>query len=318
MTDTAASPFVTAKPTATAGPAGEATAGMASEATARAAGAATAGHTAPATAPPSGEAGGQNRGTARPAGAAAAGQTAPAPAPPAGEAGGQTRRGTARQDRETARQQDRDGARQDRETARQDRDAARQAEAPERTDGRSRRGTRARIQSVAVEMFTEHGYEKTSLREIAEALGVTKAALYYHFKSKEDIIRSLVEDYFGRIDALVSWAETEPAGAARRAEILRRYVAIVEEGEAAFRMLHQNQAAIQSLSGSKNTGQLFRERLSPLIRLLTGPDPGLEDRLRAAMALGGISMGWMVFSEEEPDRSRLSAAVLQVATEIAG
>src|SRR6185369_11760029 len=254
MTDTAASPIVTAKPAATAGPADET--------------------------------------TARPAGAA-----------------------TARQTREAARQT----REQDRETARQDREAARQAgEATERTDGRSRRGTRARIQAVAVEMFTEHGYEKTSLREIAEALGVTKAALYYHFKSKEDIVRSLLEDYFGHIDALVAWGETEPAGPARRAEILRRYVAIVQEGEAAFRMLHQNQAAIKSLSGSKNTGQLFRERMGPLIRLLTGPDPGLEDRLRAAMALGGISMGWMVFSEEEPDRSRLSAAVLQVATEIAG
>jgi AcrR family transcriptional regulator len=254
MTDTAASPIVTAKPAATAGPADET--------------------------------------TARPAGAA-----------------------TARQTREAARQT----REQDRETARQDREAARPAgEATERTDGRSRRGTRARIQAVAVEMFTEHGYEKTSLREIAEALGVTKAALYYHFKSKEDIVRSLLEDYFGHIDALVAWGETEPAGPARRAEILRRYVAIVQEGEAAFRMLHQNQAAIKSLSGSKNTGQLFRERMGPLIRLLTGPDPGLEDRLRAAMALGGISMGWMVFSEEEPDRSRLSAAVLQVATEIAG
>ena len=254
MTDTAASPIVTAKPAATAGPADET--------------------------------------TARPAGAA-----------------------TARQTREAARQT----REQDRETARQDREAARPAgEATERTDGRSRRGTRARIQAVAVEMFTEHGYEKTSLREIAEVLGVTKAALYYHFKSKEDIVHSLLEDYFGQIDALVSWGETEPAGPARRAEILRRYVAIVQEGEAAFRMLHQNQAAIKGLSSSKNTGQLFRERLSPLIALLTGPNPGLEDRLRAAMALGGISMGWMVFSEEEPDRSRLSAAVLQVASEIAG
>jgi AcrR family transcriptional regulator len=171
---------------------------------------------------------------------------------------------------------------------------------------------------VALELFAEHGYEKTSLREIAEALGVTKAALYYHFKSKEDIVRSLVEDYFGRVDALVSWGENEPPGPATRAEILRRYVAIVQEGEAAFRMLHQNQAAIKTLAGSKNTGELFRERLGLLIALLTGPGAGLEDRLRAAMALGGISMGWMVFSEEEPDHSRLSAAVLQVASEIAG
>jgi AcrR family transcriptional regulator len=233
----------------------------------------------------------------------------------------ETARQDREQDRETARQdrgQDREAARDEREAARGERDSARQGEAAERVDGRSRRGTRARIQAVAVEMFTEHGYEKTSLREIAEALGVTKAALYYHFKSKEDIVRSLLEDYFGRVDALVSWAQEEPAGPATRAEVLRRYVAIVAEGEAAFRMLHQNQAAIKSLSGSKQTGELFRERLGLLITLLTGPGAPLEDRLRAAMALGGISMGWMVFSEEEPDRARLSAAVLQVASEIAG
>src|ERR1039457_770640 len=48
--------------------------------------------------------------------------------------------------------------------------------------------TRQRIQAVALELFAEQGYEKTSLREIAERLGVTKAALYYHFKSKEAIV----------------------------------------------------------------------------------------------------------------------------------
>jgi AcrR family transcriptional regulator len=254
--------------------------------------------------------------------AAAAAQAAEATAGSAGEttsgAGREATAGAGREAAGQAREKVRETRERARETARQDRDATRQAEATERADGRSRRGTRARIQAVAVDMFTEHGYEKTSLREIAEALGVTKAALYYHFKSKEDIVRSLVEDYFGRVDGLVTWAEAEPPGPATRAEILRRYVAIVQEGEAAFRMLHQNQAAIKGLSNSKNTGELFRERLGLLIRLLTGPGAPLEDRLRAAMALGGISMGWMVFSEEEPDRARLSAAVLQVASEIAG
>src|ERR1700692_1968731 len=79
-----------------------------------------------------------------------------------------------------------------------------------RHDGRGRGDTRARIQQVAVQLFAEQGYEKTSLREIAERLDVTKAALYYHFKSKEDIVGSIVEDYFGQIDALVSWARTQP------------------------------------------------------------------------------------------------------------
>ena len=47
---------------------------------------------------------------------------------------------------------------------------------------RTRSDTRARIQRVALELFAEQGYDKTSLREIAERLDVTKAALYYHFK----------------------------------------------------------------------------------------------------------------------------------------
>src|SRR5271168_2021293 len=68
-----------------------------------------------------------------------------------------------------------------------------------------RREPRPQAQEVALELFAEQGYEKTSLREIAERLGVTKAALYYHFKSKEDIVHSFTDDYFAKFDALVEW-----------------------------------------------------------------------------------------------------------------
>src|SRR5512132_2864062 len=67
-----------------------------------------------------------------------------------------------------------------------------EARARHRVRGDFPRGdTRERIQAIARELFAEQGYEKTSLREIAERLGVTKAALYYHFKSKEDIVLEL-------------------------------------------------------------------------------------------------------------------------------
>src|SRR5579863_3643512 len=52
-------------------------------------------------------------------------------------------------------------------------------------------GTRARILDVALDLFIEKGYDKTSLREIAGRLGFTKAALYYHFPSKQDILMAL-------------------------------------------------------------------------------------------------------------------------------
>src|ERR1700749_1639001 len=55
----------------------------------------------------------------------------------------------------------------------------------------SQGSTRERILDIALELFSEQGYDKTSLRDIAERLGTTKAALYYHFARKEDILLEL-------------------------------------------------------------------------------------------------------------------------------
>jgi AcrR family transcriptional regulator len=185
------------------------------------------------------------------------------------------------------------------------------------TDTRHRSDTRARIQQVALELFAEQGYDKTSLREIAERLDVTKAALYYHFKSKEDIVRSLVEDYFGQLDDLIAWAKMQPRTARTRGEILGRYVRIVADGHDVFRMLHHNQAAVNSLAGAKERGDLFRERMTGLIEVLTEPGADMEERLRAAMALGGVSVGWMFFADQVDDRKKLCAAVLDIASGLA-
>src|SRR5262245_60149949 len=83
--------------------------------------------------------------------------------------------------------------------------------------------TRSRIQAVALELFIEQGYEQTSLREIAERLGVTKAALYYHFKSKDEIVDGLVRDRIFDIDRLIAWVNTQPRTVETRHEFLRRY-----------------------------------------------------------------------------------------------
>ena len=128
-----------------------------------------------------------------------------------------------------------------------------------------RTDTRSRAQKVALELFAEHGYEKTSLREIAERLGVTKAALYYHFKSKEDIVHSFTDDYFNEIDDLIEWAKAQPTGEATRREILDRYIAIVLTGAEVFRFIEQNRAAMQSIDSHKERFTQFRSRLDVLV-----------------------------------------------------
>jgi len=77
--------------------------------------------------------------------------------------------------------------------------------------------TRDRILRVASELFSEQGYDGTSLREIADRLGFTKAALYYHFQSKEQILAALLEpvdellrEFVDRLegaDGLEGWSE---------------------------------------------------------------------------------------------------------------
>jgi AcrR family transcriptional regulator len=67
--------------------------------------------------------------------------------------------------------------------------------------------TRERILAVANELFTEQGYEGTSLREISDRLGITKAALYYHFRSKDEILTTLLKPFFELLDDLLGRLE---------------------------------------------------------------------------------------------------------------
>jgi AcrR family transcriptional regulator len=167
---------------------------------------------------------------------------------------------------------------------------------------------------VALELFAEQGYDKTSLREIAERLDVTKAALYYHFKSKEDIVTSLVEDYFGQIDELVAWGRTQPKTPQSRAEVLDRYYRIVADGSQVFRMLQHNQASVNSLAHAKNRSELFRERMDALVGLLTEQDAPLGDQIRAAVALASVSFGCMFFADRAADPAELRSVVLDIAS----
>jgi AcrR family transcriptional regulator len=169
-------------------------------------------------------------------------------------------------------------------------------------DDRGKRGdTRARIQQVALELFAEQGYEGTSLREIAERLGVTKAALYYHFKSKEDIVGSFTEDYFAQLDALIAWGREQPDGEAARKELLDRYIGIVMDSSEVFRFLERNQASLVKEDGGKHRFQQFRPRLFALVELLVGPEPSLRSRVRATTAVFAASISCMFFLRAEPD-----------------
>lgn len=153
---------------------------------------------------------------------------------------------------------------------------------------------RDRILRVALELFTEQGYDGTSLREIAERLNVTKAALYYHFKSKEALLLSLMEELKESIDALVDWAREQEFSAEFQAEILER-LADLFYGDASriVRLLQENQPVIRSIAAEKQGigGPKPGEWVFQILELLTPADADLYRRTRIRTALMAIVFG---------------------------
>ncbi|WP_327695555.1 TetR/AcrR family transcriptional regulator [Streptomyces sp. NBC_00459] len=179
----------------------------------------------------------------------------------------------------------------------------------DRTKQRRRGDTRQRIQDVALELFAEQGYEKTSLREIAERLDVTKAALYYHFKTKEEIVVSLFEDLTKPIEDLIEWGRRQPHTLDTKQEIVRRYSEALTEAAPLFRFMQENQATVRDLS----IGDMFKTRMLDMREIIIDPDAPLVDQVRCISAMFTLHAGMFVLQDLAGDAEEKRQAVLEVA-----
>lgn len=176
-----------------------------------------------------------------------------------------------------------------------------------------RRGdTRRRIQDVALELFVERGYEGTSLREIAERLDVTKAALYYHFKTKEDILVALVQSYAGPFGELIEWGATQPRTPDTRRVLLERYSDAVAHAMPLFTFMFENQAALRELA----IGQQLKNQMRDLWGLLLDPETDVKEQARCVSAFLTIHFGAFSMRELPGDDEAKRMALLEVAVEI--
>lgn len=176
----------------------------------------------------------------------------------------------------------------------------------------ARGNTRQRIQDVALDLFAEQGYEKTSLREIAERLDVTKAALYYHFKTKEDILIGVFEDMTRPMDELIAWAEEQPRSLETRQEVLRRYQVALRAAAPLYRFMQENQATVRELS----VGLTFKERMLALTALIQEPDFAMVDQVRCVSAIFTLHAGTFFMQNIEGDPEEKHRATLEVALDL--
>ena len=170
--------------------------------------------------------------------------------------------------------------------------------------------TRDRIQAAARELFAQKGVQKTSLQEIADQLGITKPALYYHFASREDLLRSIVKPLID--DGQQFLEEQEKADPVD--------VRALIEGFFDFHLRHR-QDLMLVLAEMSTLAELdlvevvimWRARLSALI---FGPEPTLAQATRAVMALGGLQDCTVQFPHVPVDELR--AATVDAAMSVLG
>jgi AcrR family transcriptional regulator len=176
-----------------------------------------------------------------------------------------------------------------------------------------RSDTRERIRAVALELFAEQGYEKTSLREIAERLDVTKAALYYHFNTKEAIVVSLFEDLIAGIEAIVDWGTDQPPTLETRQELIRRYGRLARERpKSMMRFIQESKTTMQELA----PGEKLQCRFSTLSGMLHAPEAPLDEQLKSALALITASASVFMLKDAKATDDERYEAGLKVALEL--
>jgi AcrR family transcriptional regulator len=140
--------------------------------------------------------------------------------------------------------------------------------------------TRRRILAIALELFSTRGYAGTSMRDIAETMHMTKAALYYHFESKEQILEAVTEPIRVEMDLLLQ----EAAGPApltpeqlltRLADMLSRHALLI------------GTVFNDPSSGGRGHHLQAREKFRPIVGILAG-DGGPDRVVRARCAIGAV------------------------------
>jgi AcrR family transcriptional regulator len=147
--------------------------------------------------------------------------------------------------------------------------------------------TRERILNVALDLFTEKGFDGSSLREVAERLGVTKAAIYYHFASKDDILMALHMRLheFGK-DALSQMTE-EPVTLERWGQLLDQIVGQMLAQRKLFLLHERNQAALEKLHREDHDAE-HEDIQDKFHRVLADSRVLMRDRVRMACSFGAI------------------------------
>jgi AcrR family transcriptional regulator len=176
----------------------------------------------------------------------------------------------------------------------------------------TRSAAQTRIVLAALDLFAEHGVNGTSLQMIADAIGVTKAAVYHQFPTKDEIVIAAVDVELEKLTVALDAADAEPDPTLARRLVLQQ---VIHSAVAQRRMI----SAVQHdpvIARHLARHRPFARTMQRLYAVLTANDPGVEARLRAAMvsaAVGGAVVHPLV---ADVDDETLRTELLRLAEEL--
>jgi len=142
-----------------------------------------------------------------------------------------------------------------------------------------------RVVGAALDLFADHGVGGTSLQMIADHLGVTKAAIYYQFRSKEEIVVAVATSELQRLEATLESAEADGADAGVREALLAQIIELAVERRRAVATLQNDPVIVRFLTEHEAFQQLWLR----LYAVLLGPEISQADLIRTTVLAAAIS-----------------------------
>jgi len=159
------------------------------------------------------------------------------------------------------------------------------ATAPRSLGSATYTAAQARIIDAALLLFGEHGISGTSLQMIADAIGVTKAAVYHQYNTKDEIVLAVAEVVLAGLEAAVAAAEAERSRARAREVLVAGMIDLAVERRGMAGVLQRDPVMLRFLGDHAP----FRRVMERVNRVLMGATFDARARVRAAALASAIA-----------------------------
>jgi AcrR family transcriptional regulator len=172
-------------------------------------------------------------------------------------------------------------------------------------------GTRQRILDIAGELFARQGFTGTSIADIAGELGTTTAALYYHFRSKADILNALLAEPMVAYKRII---ETLESGSPSAEDLLGAFIDLTVDSRELAAIIDRDPAVLAMID--EQLSRTSEEMTQQVMAALAGPGADRASLIRANAAFSvikGATMAALSRDNASPGGPEPDAAVLDPA-----